>query len=840
MLGDFFLFIFRSSFLFMPASFRKTAKVDLYTIGIDFTFPPITLFFSNFLNTLYRSFRNFHTANPARKIRMDRKKISSNIILLVLAILLSIHSPAQNAAADTIRQQLADLKPTAPHYLDTKIGMLGTLFLSIVHTDPKEAIKISDQLAVCLHEKGDSVKYYEALYRYKAIAYGSMGDFTNNIIALEAYAEALNRIGKSDGYAYVDIGNAYYSLGLDALAKDCYRQAGQIFEREKNVQGQCTVDNNFAQIYMQNSQYDSALVYLRSTLQMREAILKDKAIAGDSKLLMAACFQKLQANDSAIFYLRQVMNLLGSPVLQSHTDHVALQEEFSGAYNRMSAIYVSEKNWDSAAYYLHTGLHFFQIAGYTHRINSVFATWAQLYLDRKMYDSAWVNILRYDKRIAGGNNPDALSRLYKLYADYYNGKGNKEGYYKYMMSYYMLDDSLKMQSVNEGSLLASGTMMQLKNKSRIEAQNEELGKKNHLVAQQEKEKILLYAVSGLFLFIIAAGLFFFFQIRKKNKLIERYNQELQEANLTKEKFLSVISHDLRSPFNTLIGMSNVLVKNVKEKNLGQVMSNAEAINESSRKAYVLLDNLMQWVSLQKEKIDVHKESLPLNETVENVLLLFKNQALAQSVTVEKDLRTSTIYTDKNLLQVVLRNLLSNAIRHIPIGGIVKLCVEEKGKDIVIVVEDNGYGIEEETLKTLFVKKDHTNIARKGGGLGLLLVQEFVEQLGGSIHAENKPSGGAKFTIVLLQAAVESSKQVQEKVEQVQELTFTKEEKNAMASLIKNLERYEIFDTTELRSYLEAFDTTRSAAMTEWKKSVLQAIYHANNEQFRKLISLYNL
>ncbi len=757
---------------------------------------------------------------------------TKHFFFFIILLLPVINSFAQNAAADTLRQQLAALKPNSPTYAEDKIGGLGTLFLSVVHTHPYEALKISDQLAACLKEKGDSVAYYEALYRHKAIAYKEMGDYTNNIIYLEKYAEALNRIGNSDGYAYVDIGNAYYSLGLRVLAKDCYRQADKIFEKENNIEGQCTVHNNFAQIYMMQKQYDSALYQLHLTHSLRIHQLKDVAIAGDSKFLIGICYYDLHQYDSAKYYFHGVRSLLGTPALQNHTDHVALQEEYAGSFNRLASVFINEKNWDSAAYYLNKGFAFYTAAGYTRKINSTYATWAELYLKRGLHDSALINIVRYDERIKGGGNPEAQMRLYKLYADYYHIVNDKEGYYKYMMQYYMLDDSLKGQSVDEGSLLASGTMMELKNKSRIEEQNIAL-------AQQEKEKVLLYAISGLLLFIISTGIFFFFQIRKKNNLIQHYNIELEEANATKEKFLSVISHDLRGPFNTLIGMSNVMMNNVKANKLENISSNAEAINVSSRKAYVLLDNLMQWVSLQKEKIVVNKEELYVNEIVEDVLVLFRNQALAQSITVNKDLNASVIFADKNLLQVVLRNLLSNAIRHIPAGGTVKLCIEANGKDMLIIVEDNGNGIEKETLKSLFIKKEHTSIARKGGGLGLLLVQEFVEQMNGSIKAENIPSGGAKFTIVLHDATLSDANHSVGQTNSLTEPKFTDDEKKKMNVLIRKMEKYEIFDTTELRECFDTFDAADSVAVKEWIKNLSLAVYHANKEQFKTLISLAN-
>jgi signal transduction histidine kinase len=298
----------------------------------------------------------------------------------------------------------------------------------------------------------------------------------------------------------------------------------------------------------------------------------------------------------------------------------------------------------------------------------------------------------------------------------------------------------------------------------------------------------------------------------------------------------VISHDLRSPFNTLIGMSNLLVANVKRNDYGQLASNAEAINESSRKAYLLLDNLMQWVSVQKENISVSKKQVPLGPLVDEILLLFRNQALAQNVTIGKDLRVQSVFTDSNMLQVMLRNLLSNAVRHIPAGGIVNLRIEAAGKDVLMTIRDNGKGIDPEILDSLFKTKEGISIAKKGGGLGLELVQEFVEKLGGSITAENAAEGGAVFRIRLFDAAVSKMVAAADEIE-AQKLKLNPQERGQLKPLVLKMRDYEIFDTTELRKLLEEDDSGKSDSVSEWKKRMHQAVYHSDAVLFGKLLEL---
>lgn len=759
--------------------------------------------------------------------------------VVLLFLLSTIVLSAQKSSADTIRREIAALSPEDPHYLESKIGGMRTLFMTVVNSDPKEALRIDEQL-VALMEKNpitDSAAYFEVQYRYKAIAYAQLGDYTRYIRFLEAYAEAMNSIGKMDGYAYVDIGNAYYRFGLMTLAKESYWQALYAFRKEKNVQGRCTVHNNFAQIYLSQKNYDSALYEMRRTKALRTDELKDPIVAGDSKLLMGICFREMKQYDSAEYYLRQVIATFNDPAINTHTDRIALREEYAGAYNALAQVFVEKHEWDSAARYLREGAVVFARNGYDRRTTSSYAIWARYYLGKKMNDSALACIRRMDATPIVHQSPDMRLRLYELYADYFDAAGNKEQYYRYRMLYHQESDSMRGQTLDESWLMAGSVVKELRDKSRIEHQQAELARKDEVVAKQQREKILLYAFTGLLLFVVAGGLFFFFQIRKKNRLIEQYNEELQEANLTKEKFLSVISHDLRSPFNTLIGMSNILVSSVKSNDLTKVAANAEAIHEASRKAYVLLDNLMQWVSLQKEKISVVRAPLQVTSTVDEVLRLFRNQALAQSITITKTIRVDHIHSDRNLLQVVLRNLLSNAIRHIPAGGTVRICVDKKDKDALITIEDNGPGIDDETLSQLFAQKEQINIARKGGGLGLMLVHEFVTQMDGTITAENVPSGGAKFTIVLKDAAEADIFDGAEENLPLRAVALTPDEQKRLAEFVTALSAYEIFDTTELRKLIDTFDVGHSVALADWLNRVSQAVYHANDEQFKKLMDL---
>lgn len=740
----------------------------------------------------------------------------------------------EHLSADTIRKQLADLKTDRPDYLKEKAGLLSGLFQIIKFSNQEEALKLTDDLADVYRQMGDSLHYYEALYRYKSTVYQYSGRADKMLFSLKAYAEAASRLGKSNGYEYVDIGNVYYALNLFEMAKLNYRQADKTFTQQSNIQGLCTDLNNYALIYSSRGKIDSALICVRKAYDLRMNKLKDPFLANDSKIIMSRYLRNAGKYDSAKVLLRQVIADVENPAFSKHADYINLKEEYTNAYLALAKVFILEKNWDSAAVYLDRTDSAYQAGGYTVRLADLHNGRASMYIGKHEYDAALESIHEMEKIVNQSKNPDMLMLLYTAYADYYDAVGKSQDAYRYRMKYYAINDSVRSSDENDRMLIVGNTVMQLENQQKLRQQQATLAGQAAVLQQQQTEKRMLLVVAGGLAVLVILILLFVRQLRKKNRLIGEYNSELEQANLTKEKFLSVISHDLRGPFNTLIGMSNLLVSNVKEKRYSDIGSSAEQINQSSRKAYVLLDNLMQWVSLQKEGIVLNKQPASLHELVDEVLQLFRSQALAQSVTIERDIRTGEVLTDKNLLQVVLRNLISNAIRHIPVGGKVWIRTEAAGKDVRIVVEDNGPGLNTEEQEQLFRRTDHARIIQKGGGLGLVLVDQFVRQLGGSITAENRSAGGARFVIVLNDALAEDMR-VPHNVGDEQQQQLPDTDRNYLRGLVSELGQYEIFDTTELRSILERDKDKGSPAVEAWRSRMLLAVYYGNENVFRQLI-----
>ncbi|MCL2074198.1 MAG: ATP-binding protein [Marinilabiliaceae bacterium] len=235
--------------------------------------------------------------------------------------------------------------------------------------------------------------------------------------------------------------------------------------------------------------------------------------------------------------------------------------------------------------------------------------------------------------------------------------------------------------------------------------------------------------------------------------ILKYTHELRELNNTKDKLFSIIAHDLKNPFHALLGISSALSKEVSSGNLQQIQNYADIIFDSAKKGYELLTNLLEWTRLQSGRLKVIKENLSILEIINENISLVTNHANAKNLSIQYvDDVDYQIFSDKAIINVILRNLISNAIKFTPFNGKISITIRETENFLIISVIDNGIGITEEDMKKLFrLDVTHTTVGTNneiGTGLGLIICKEFVNKIGGSVYAESIYGQGATFTFTI--------------------------------------------------------------------------------------------
>jgi len=248
-------------------------------------------------------------------------------------------------------------------------------------------------------------------------------------------------------------------------------------------------------------------------------------------------------------------------------------------------------------------------------------------------------------------------------------------------------------------------------------------------------------------------------ILQKDQLVETLHflsqreRNLADANATKDRFFSIIAHDLKNPFSGILGLSKILNDDFDQLSVADQRQYIGYINESSDQLYKLLDNLLQWARAQLNQIDPKPEQVAIASLINSCVLLYKNIARNKNIQIEYDPVCSlTVHADPGMMETIMRNLLSNAIKFTPQDGLIKISASRVGKIIEITVSDSGIGMSDEDQKKLFkidvrLQKNGT-ASEHGSGLGLIICKEFVERNHGSIRLQSKEGVGSQFTITL--------------------------------------------------------------------------------------------
>lgn len=238
--------------------------------------------------------------------------------------------------------------------------------------------------------------------------------------------------------------------------------------------------------------------------------------------------------------------------------------------------------------------------------------------------------------------------------------------------------------------------------------------------------------------------------------IESMNKELSESNESKDRFFSILAHDLKSPFTALLGYSEFLAEDFDELTLEEVKEFAGNIHKVATNVHTLLENLLDWSRIQSGKLTCEPKNISPYEITKQVLNLFGESAIRKKIKLESKLNPNDIvYADPNMLFTIIRNFLSNAIKFTDENGKISFTSSDKGTFIEYIVEDSGIGMSKEKIDEIInnekIKSTHGTKNESGTGLGLLLCRDMINLNNGKMCAESKVGDGTKFYFTLPKA-----------------------------------------------------------------------------------------
>jgi two-component system, sensor histidine kinase and response regulator len=538
-----------------------------------------------------------------------------------------------------------------------------------------------------------------------------------------------------------NIGLNYQSLGDIPAALDHYLSSLEMAEERKDTLIMAVVLDNIATINTNEGNFEIAEHHLMRALEMNKQI-NNRGNQITNHMSLGGLYRQTGEYDKAKQNYDRVLELaetLGNNLsyMQALYNLGMLNIDME-EYNRAMDFFDEslelsiENNITIGSYYNHSGK-------------------ADVY--RKLGDYGMAIELYKDAlEIAENAGGAELVRatLQKLY-ETSESAGDTLSAYHYVRRFSAITDSLS-RTEREEALARQESILGL----RAERENLELLEKA-MEAQRMNTLIVTTLLGGIFIVLIAV-MVLYRKKRKANLLLQKKTEELTEVNLVKDKLLSVLAHDLRTPLSNMQGVVYMIRENILNK---EDIDNAlNQIDFQLQQGINTLTNYLEWAQSHKDGIEADVQEVPIDLLVDNAVHEISNSAENKGVYIQKNTGNNiTALADPHMMRVVLRNLLSNAVKYVEAGDRITVSAKEINSHLELSIQDTGQGIpvekQDEIFRPFHIATKGT-MGETGTGLGLSICKEFIEKQGGDIQVESKPGKGTTFTIRLKKSAIKKA------------------------------------------------------------------------------------
>ena len=383
-----------------------------------------------------------------------------------------------------------------------------------------------------------------------------------------------------------------------------------------------------------------------------------------------------------------------------------------------------------------------------------------LYYEQKKIERAAENLKLALEAGQESNDQKEIRKSYEYLGACYEAAGDYKMALEYKNHFFDINDMMQRELNAQQLLDKQSKYVIQKSDGKIQKLEESRKEREAELINQKRFRNFLFVLIALSLVIV--GLIFYLYVlqQRSNKVLkaahEKVNQqnlELQELNATKDKFFSIISHDLKGPLNSLSSFSNLLINHTESLSMEEIQMLARDFDKSLKNLFALLENLLEWSRSQPGNIEFTPEPFDLGAVLEENKSLLKAQAENKRISiVNENTEELVVQAHKNSVNTVVRNLISNAIKFTPEDGMITLNLKRNGADVMVSVADTGVGMSEDVVNKLFridAKLSTKGTANeKGTGLGLILCKEFIEKNGGRIWVKSKEGEGSVFYFLL--------------------------------------------------------------------------------------------
>ncbi len=610
--------------------------------------------------------------------------------------------------------------------------VLGKARISAYKLD-NEAVKYAEA-AYLLADSTDNTRAMAEAAMLSGIAWKIRGDMAQSLVRLFQAAQLYHSVGDSKEIARVlrETGETYRASALYDKALVYLYEALALEKKDSDPAGYAYTSGRLAATYLE-------VLY---TLDEYTSLFDGKHLSGKEANAIIDSVAKIKAiADSCRHYIRLTDSLATKYALQNLKSSNTVVE---------ASFLLSVRNHTDALDLLSRAEQEIKLYGPENELPLVYYNKANVLFHMKCYDQAIryaelcfelskkLNIRVYHILVAG-----LLTRVYAEIGEYRAAYDYQKEFYRLRETYFLTDIEIKRQSyISEAELQSRRKELQF-------------------------QKTQRYYFGSLFILVaISLSVFLVFYYRKakqhkhlnhelsaRNQLIQGQNRQLAEMNAEKDKFFSIIAHDLRSPFGAMLGITELMADRDSDYTLNDMKDLALSLNETARTTFTLVENLLEWSRLQRGLLQPEPAMLNVKEIAGDCLTSIRNDIQSKNIGVEMVINENIcVYGDLRMIQAALRNILSNAVKFTPKGGKVSLSAYQDNQTVRISVSDTGIGIPGNLQPTLFSFDDRKTRkgteGEKSTGLGLTLSQEFIERNRGRIEFESIEGQGSTFSLVL--------------------------------------------------------------------------------------------
>ncbi|MFK7972499.1 MAG: tetratricopeptide repeat protein [Bacteroidia bacterium] len=580
------------------------------------------------------------------------------------------------------------------------------------------------------------------------------GDFEQ---ALKQYTEAsvgFDSINNQRGLAasLYQIGGIYTAWEQYGEALKYHQQAYAIRDSMGDQNGLLASTAQIAEVYIDMEEFDKAIDYCKKGLVVSKEVQNELNEGMLYNIIGLGQFRK------ALYDSAQTTTQIALKLFQK-LDNKRMQ---GASLALLADIASATGNKQNALNLIQKALTLAEETSDTRKIGQYSGTLATLYLsmsdtDRDRMTIPFVkmeSILQSSLKIANETKEyDFQEQMYKGLIFLYKEQGR---YPNRIMAYQ--DSLLKIKDslFNQNKAAELGEWATKLETAEKEKAIQLLEKQQEIDAQ---EKALLSARNRLALVIglallalLILGVFLYQKLRTNKMKIESQNADLQELNATKDKFFSIIAHDLRSPVSALEGVGEQMRYYMKKGNEEKLVRLATGTDRTATRLSRLLDNLLNWALLQKGSIPYNPEKINVHQVAEEITVLYEEAASLKSITIANQVVDAVhVFADPQSFNTILRNLVNNAVKFTPEGGEVRIIAQSENGRTSVSVIDNGIGIPQHKIATMFdlgLNQKKGTAGEKGSGLGLVLCHELATLNKGSIKVESELDKGSRFVVTL--------------------------------------------------------------------------------------------